>query len=592
MTLNIKMNLQKNTKRLILLLLTYPTFSSSLSAQIDFKPYERLDIPSRINFIAKSDFDNNGREDIAFVTTAPAYTIPSNDRYEISIYLQNTEGVLEKNQSVKYTDEYDITDLRIADMNNDNLKDIITASNDYVKIYTQQTNGSFQLSKTLTDTQPIESVAVGDLNNDNLNDIAVGLDGNYMKIYYSTGALNFNEKKVSIPSRGAYTKIEIVDINSDRLNDVVLKVGAFNPALYIFKQNANKNIDAPLLFSIPSEIFITGLAVGDVNHDSKPDVLITKSDNSPRGAIYIWHQNSQASILDAPITVKTYDIPEILTVADLDCDGKNEIIVSHGGWNTVSIFQSLNKDSYQEIVKLPVPSMSHYSSIVTARIGLNSKPDILTYSNGPSIEKTGSMILLGNANTTPSTITVETAIKQNKIKSDTITRVKTDSLIQKDSNTYRLITTKKFTQFKETKEIRSWRIDTFKFKKTITCSEFRIDTTLISTFTKDSAILRIDSQIRTVKDTVNFDVISDRLEDDILIYPNPCDGYFYVKKINPNLKKRINLVIHAINGQFIKEVQFFDTLKDIDIQDLAGGAYMLTIIYGDRAFHKLLINTP
>jgi Secretion system C-terminal sorting domain len=318
---------------------------------------------------------------------------------------------------------------------------------------------------------------------------------------------------------------------------------------------------------------------------------LSKGANSPRAKIFIWHQNSNGSILDAPIIVNTYDIPDVLTISDLDCDGKNEVILAHCGWQSVSIIQGVN-NTYQEIKRLPVPYISHFSSTITAKIGKKSKPDILVITLGPSDEKSSSMIILNNANTTESVVVLDTKIKQTRLKSDTIITTKSDTLIQKDSNAYRLITTKKITQIRQIQEIRNLKIDTIRTTKSTTCGEISMDTIVTFTILKDSFYFKKDTIVNINKDTITYNFISDRLEDDILIYPNPCDGYFYVKKINPNLKKKINLVIHAINGQFIKEVQFFDTLKDIDIQDLAGGAYMLTIIYGERAFHKLLINTP
>lgn len=562
-----------------------------LSAQIGFRPFEQMNFYALTEWVSHADFNNDGRDDILVATRQALYGVNHSDEFQILILIQNTEGVLEKKFSFYYPFNSALRSIKIGDVNHDGLKDILLDNTNNVNIYTQNMTGGFALNQSLPCDALVEDIAIGDLNNDGFNDIAVCVRSDYTKIFYQKNDGSFDSKTVQNNGQVGDAKIEIADINADNRNDLILKSGFPTSELLVFKQLTNNQFSEPVVFLAPVNVFFNGLAVGDVNHDGKNDIVACYSANSPNAALFIWHQNSQNTLFDAPLRIKTYDIPEALTIYDVDCDGKNEIVLAHGGWQKVSVWAKNATDGYDEIVRLDIPHQSHHKSLALPKIGRNSKPDILVVGGGPTTELTGTIAVLQNTNEAPPLTIKETKINVIKTKQDTQTLTTTAlRTIEKDSNKYRLITITKNTRLIKTFANQYWRRDTLKITTTIYCDYQQRDTLIRSFNFKDSTLLKTDSLVNIQKDTINFNVLSENLSDDIAIFPNPFSGIFYVKKKTTALVRPIDIELFAVNGQFIMRRKLTDILTEIDVPFLANGCYILSVQYEGQRFYKKLVN--
>ena len=75
----------------------------------------------------------------------------------------------------------------------------------------------------------------------------------------------------------------------------------------------------------------SAIAVGDVTRDGRDDVIIARGGNRPYAEILVYSQDP-AGHLSLTASYPSYDMPESLDVADINCDGLNDLIATNAGW--------------------------------------------------------------------------------------------------------------------------------------------------------------------------------------------------------------------------------------------------------------------
>ncbi|CAC9628195.1 hypothetical protein [uncultured Gammaproteobacteria bacterium] len=200
---------------------------------------------------------------------------------------------------------YEQMSVKIADINNDGLSDIIKASDDIKKTYINQGGKGWKLSSNYALPKAIQTsvytynspIVLLDINSDGLVDMLYG-KGSDKSVYLNTGkgwstAHNFTLPKAILTSDDEDAGTRFIDINGDGLIDVV---NGFKTTRKVYLNNGSNWVENDS-YTIPVQIINfdhkdAGTRFIDLNGDGLIDIL--KSKNNIRSA-YI-NQGTQAQL--------------------------------------------------------------------------------------------------------------------------------------------------------------------------------------------------------------------------------------------------------------------------------------------------------
>ncbi len=248
--------------------------------------------------------------------------------------------------------------LTVADLNNDGKLDIAVANKgtNSISVFTNQGNGIFGLATNYTGfTAPIAIVAA-DFDGDGRIDLAVA-NGNADFL----GQTNISLVQNNPNSVGAFlapknfatqlatlTGLAVGNLNSDNLPDLV--VTASNGAKTFFNNSTVGNLSIVFgqsLTALPT----SAVAIGNLDADANPDIAVTTKNNG--GQVLIF-QNAGGGFFSTPSAFPSGSNPVAIALGDLDGDAKLDVIIANGNaQGSVSVL--LNKTAGTLNLATPVP---------------------------------------------------------------------------------------------------------------------------------------------------------------------------------------------------------------------------------------------
>lgn len=244
--------------------------------------------------VAAADFTNEGRIDLAVFSfkasydfsQGPANPIPSNNVF--SMFVNNGTGNFNAlPTSTLYTRfnspagaGYDA--LAARDFTGDGTVDIAIVLSDLqaVRIWIGQANGTFVSLNSYPFTGP-RGVALGDIDGDGKADLIVSTYNNGITVMRNLGAGNFGS-------------------------------------------------------AVTYPIAVGEMALGDINGDGKLDLALTQSNNS----IAVVLNQGNGTLGSPTIYASGAAAPASISIADMNADEKNDLVVLNSGSNIVSILQN------------------------------------------------------------------------------------------------------------------------------------------------------------------------------------------------------------------------------------------------------------
>lgn len=508
------------TKQLLFCCLAmFPTWVFS---QISFLPYQLIPIGNtNSDVVCVADVNNDGLNDV--VVGNDYYSDPIND-FKILVYLQNNTGGLNAPIYYNYNGFPAITCMDIGDVNGDLLNDIVITRGDSIGIFFQNSSGSFNPMVSRYCGPNEVALKIGDLNNDGKKDIAVGMISvAHLKVFYQTSTGYNVATYPQVLGGGGNYELDIADMNNDGLKDIVYMVGNPNSSvgIYVFNQNISGTLDSSVKYAPAISTFfstLSGIALGDLNNDGKTDAVATKGGNSPSSKLVLWFQDATTNLLQPPIELQAYDIPEPVEIADLNCDGRNEIIVAHSQWLTISYYEQDNLDDYNSFQNVPIPNSGNSHTPYSLSIGdINNdgKKDVVI-ANGVY----GLVVLINNSSPTnidtSYSLTNTTLFYSSGVVSSSTNYFETFI----DTTAEYIITKTDYFEITTSYQIDSIRFDSIYITESSICGQLISDTTYHSLSHQDSIFFSIDTNlISTSIDSVLIEVEPPVIEPVIIVLP-------------------------------------------------------------------------
>ena len=312
-------------------------FTSSFSTiRSRFDPVTSLTLDAWVGAVALGDLNGDGRID-QVLATGSAKGFFGLDVYQLQVRLGIPGGG--RGASVVLPlpgNQCGFTQVQIVDLDSDGRPDVLISS-PYcgLWVYYQQADGSLAAPQNISGMN-FQQVRAVDMNGDGRPDL-VGVSGNQLSIWFNDGSGGWAAGPTATLAAAGARNFSVGDVNGDGRPDIVVALdnGPLGPHVAVYRQNAGGTLDPAQTFNAASNV-AWDVAVGDVTGDGRADIVATIGGNRPSAALEVWPQQPDGS-LGAPQILPIYEIPRALKLADVDGDGRLDVVVSHDGWFRIGV---------------------------------------------------------------------------------------------------------------------------------------------------------------------------------------------------------------------------------------------------------------
>lgn len=282
-----------------------------------------------------ADFDGDGKKDLIVIN------------FNVSVFKNNgSSGTISLFPKIGFSAGGLPENFSVGDLTPDGKPDIAIANGSQLEVLSNNTStaGSISFAPAVqfnSGNQP-QSVVIGDLNDDGKSDMAiVNQSSGTLSVFTNTSTastLSFAPQLDFTTGIKPYS-VALGDLNADGKPEVVLTNFESN-TVSVYR---NTSVNGVVSFATREDI-ATGsqprsVAIGDMNGDGKPDMIVV---NALSSSISVYQNMSSGSTISFPsrIDFSTAGFPQYVSLADFDGDGKLDISVAGYSGAAVAIHRN------------------------------------------------------------------------------------------------------------------------------------------------------------------------------------------------------------------------------------------------------------
>jgi hypothetical protein len=321
--------------------------------------------------VAVADVNGDGKPDIA-VTNWSSNTV--------GVLLGNGDGTFQPVVTYNSGGQNPLG-VAIADVNGDGKPDIVVTnwSSNTVGVLLGNGDGTFQPAVTYgSGGSYAEYIAVADLNGDGKPDLVVGSWTSGVSVLLGNGDGTF-QPAVTYAVYVCANSVVVADVNSDGKLDV-LAGDPCGDTVDVLLGNGDGTLQPVSAYS-SGGIGPYAIAVADVNGDSKPDLVAmnfcASGDSCPGGvsSVAVLLGNGDGTFRPAAVYDSGGGNGFGVAVADVNLDGKPDLIVANYGTNTVGVLLGNGDGTFGTVVTYRVEYLP--PSVVAADVNGDGRPDLV-----------------------------------------------------------------------------------------------------------------------------------------------------------------------------------------------------------------------
>ena len=234
------------------------------------------------------------------------------------------------------------------------------------------------------------SIAVADVNSDYVPDLlTANSSNNTVRVLLGTGDGTFRTAAAFSTGGNAPLSLAVADVNADGKPDL-LTANASSNTVGVLLGTGNGIFRTAATFSTGAGSNPNSLAVADVNGDGKPDLLTANAGSNTAGVLL----GTGDGTFRAAATFNTGGYPLSLAVADVNGDGKPDLLTANAGSNTAGVLLGNGDGTFRTATIFGTGG--NPISLAVADINGDGKPDLLTANSSSNTAG----VLLGNGDGT------------------------------------------------------------------------------------------------------------------------------------------------------------------------------------------------